>query len=553
MFKNYQPNLITPDNIDSLIIKSGILDQDIGFSDDLKMNHNDWILAQKIIELLENIFGRYTIKKMISGNIFIDEVGIMFTSPPWNIYCNILKELNIELPHMVVPYWQQYSLDPQFITKFLLSSIFTPWEIDGRVSISGTPYETIMPFLKFPSNPQYSKIFYTYFTEILLNRFQYRSPYNLFENRDALSYSEYNNLAKILVDKMKIQIYRSYLWKFKVNDPNILYDFSYSDILRYQRLSLQCIYDVLFALDSKSASNERLKLYTFLQSEGREEIILDFSIGRSGKIFGEGYTLHDFEEFYKLELSREDYLSLFGKDWINMANSIPIWLDSRSFSKFQTSSGATTRYLPNKFFNANVESTIKIANFLKIIAKTYGKIRIYGFNLKSEGYLNEYKRKVYFPIHKNPSADINMPGNNIYYYEIDPDNFESFSLDHFRIFLGGLFADHQGFFIRTNGMNKGEFLFAFDLFGSLTLDDISIHPSDRGLRPSTPSNPIFFKDFSTYQKISEQWEEVIFYLKESKSFNTIHRFTNIDDWHNYLKVLIMLNEESSSFNQIGSI
>lgn len=541
MFIDYDPAAQQyPDEIDQLIINSGV--RDIKLSNGIEMTKNDWVKAEKIMGLLEGIFGGYAVKKMLTGTLLMDEYIARYTIMGWRKLHEIYTDLEISLPHNgftgVVPSHHHSGFDAiNSIQQFIIDSIISPWKIDGHLLIQGIPTELFNPIVINTLGEAGVGTFYKFLSELTFN--QYQSFSKNFEIPEKNYY--YAKLGNILIDILKTQVYRNHLYKYYVSNPNIVYDLTKSEILLYQKLGIQCILDCLYS--TRTAKDVRRSIYEFLTSGGRKEVLLDFSLGRYGRIFGENYPLSRYTSFYKIELTWESYISLFSSNWAEMANSIIFDIES-------TPSIVRDRSKPQNIIGR--DRVIEIAKFLKDIAVEYGDgkpIRIYGFQVSHDGYgTNYHNKKIYFPVHDDPVIDVNMPASNQWYYEIDPNNLDSFSLEHFRVFLGALFADHQGFFVRLSGMGPGEFLFAFDAQGALT----HIRIASSGIRPTTPSNPLHFIDPKLRQELNAKWNEMVEGWREDNMISQSHRFELIEDWHNFLKELAELDEQKSSFESLIS-
>jgi len=114
-------------------------------------------------------------------------------------------------------------------------------------------------------------------------------------------------------------------------------------------------------------------------------------------------------------------------------------------------------------------------------------------------------------------------------------------------------ADHQGFFIRSEEFQaQGEFLFVFDIFGTLQVNDIIIPSSTNYYRPTTPSNPISFPlPFYQFRELQNKWDSLVNKWKLNLEINQCHRYIAIDDWLNLLSSTPELNDLCSDFQSIG--
>jgi len=534
------------DEIDNLITDLNLEDRFFTNKEN-EFTESEKLLAQQLIELMEFIFGSYTIKKLLTGTLYIDEHGIQFTIVPWRKLHQIYTYLGISLPHNkftgIVGERTDRGISSEItIKKFIIDSIISPWKLSNLLSISSAPVSTFFTQFKTSVESQFQSTFYSYVSELSFERYLDWSKENNLLDRDR----SIGRLAKMLSEELKTQIYRSHL------SPTSSSFLSRKEVLRYQRFAIECVYDVLFAVDA-AAIEQRKKLYTFLSTEGREEVTIDFSSGRQGFPFGGRGSLHSRSEFFELTLSWEDYMSTFYKDGPSIANALPFSLVAKTYDTF-IKDQRSSRFLPHTMLRNRQEFVIQIADFLKYIAKEYGDIdkpiRIYGYKEGANGFGNR-KPFTYSPTHESPVLDREMPSNNEFYYEIDPNNLDAFSLEHFRVFLGALFADHQGFFVRTEDMPAGQFLFAFNLFGVLERSDITINPSSKYIRPTTPSIPINFGDPSAFSDLSDMWSSIVSDMRNDNLLATMHRYSDIEDWHTYLKLLPMLNELKSSFDFIG--
>ena len=534
MFNEYDPDSINPDEIDNLIIKSNVQNQEFTFADE-SMTEKDWTITQDLMSLMERIFGGYTVKKMMTGTMFMNEWGVRFTVCTWRRMHKVCTDLGISLPHnefvgkIAEHAYSGYSATSIRIKRFIIDSLTSPWFIQGKMILKGLPCETFSPMFKLPVDiTQYSK-FYSYVSDYLYENFiDWSDDKKVLEKNQA-----YAKLGQLLVDLLKKQIYREYISRLKF--PYVI--LTESQISLYQRLAVQCVYDSLY--NARWAQEVRRNLYDFLVSEGKKDVTLDFSQGRNKKIFGEGNPLEEYEGFYKLKLHWEDYQSFFGKDWAKMANSISFTMEM------------SERFEPQNIIGK--DRIVKIAQFLKYMAKEHGKLRIYGFRVNYQGYGNHYRDKMeYFPSYEAPNIDPVMPSSNKWYYEIDPDNLNEFSIEHYKIFLGALFADHQGFFVRTEDMQAGEFLFAFDAQGVIEEKDIIIADSTYR-RPATPSNPLFFSlPWHKYVALEEKWNAIVKGWKNSYMIPQCHKFYTIAEWNEYLSQIEELNEQSSRFSSLSS-
>ncbi len=434
------------------------------------------------------------------------------------------------------------------IKKFITDSITSPWELNNILSVSSAPVSTFFSQFKTLVESRFHRTFYSYVSELSFEKFSDWSRDNNLLNKDQ----SIGRLAKILSKQITLQIYRAYLSPASVRSQ--LHTLSTKELRRYTRLAIDCIYDILFATDSAAAIEERKKLYSFLSSEGREEVIIDFSSGRQGFTFGDRGSLHHMTEFYKLKLTWGDYMSIFWlKDGPSIANALAFSISSKTYDTFLASQ-TKPRFAPHTMLGNRQDYIIKIVDFLKFIATEFGdgeKIRIYGYKEGISGFGNTAPFG-YFPTHTTPILDWSMPSNNEFYYEIDPNDLDAFSLEHFRVFLGALFADHQGFFVRTSDMGQGEFLFAFNLFGDLEKIDILLHPDGKYTKPTGKKHPINFIDPVAFSKLSELWLLIISDMKNDNLLATMHRYSDIGDWHSYLILLPMLDETQSTFNSIGT-
>jgi hypothetical protein len=546
--------------IDQLIINLDLDNRPAFSNHPTHFNSNDIKLGQLLIDLMEYIFGSYTIKKMLTGTLFMDKKGIQFTVPPWRSLHSIITELGISLPHndfrgIIGERLDRGEGSKLKIQSFIMDSIIAPWNIRA-FRISSTSASQFFSELTTDFDKNLEEAYYTYVSEKGITQFLEWSSQQEFLGRDKAL----GSLTSILEEMLVTQIDRHIesLKKKYYYTPRELNEFN-----RWKRLAIECLYDTLFATDSLDTGiEERMKLYTFLASEGRQDVELDFSSGRQGYPFGSRGGLHDKTTFYKLKLDWGDWNFLFYQKHrssvYEMANALSFSISAKTYNTYLNDQ-TSPRFLPHKMLDTRSEYVIRIADFLKEIAEFYGgnePIRIYGFNFDKEGYGTRKDSKMaYFPTYTIPLIDPKMPARNVFYYEIDPNNFDSFSLEHFRVFLGALFADHQGFFVRTkfNGKfrNAGEYLFAFDLFGNLDLAEISIR-DERYMRPTTPSNPLVFIDSEAYSYLSNEWNSIISDMRNNNLLVTIHHYANIDDWHNFLGLLPMLNELTSSFNSIGN-
>lgn len=244
-------------------------------------------------------------------------------------------------------------------------------------------------------------------------------------------------------------------------------------------------------------------------------------------------------------------MSIFWEDGPSIANALPFSLSSKTYDVF-VELQTNPRFAPHIMLNHRQDYIIQIANFLKYMATEFGNgnpIRIYGYREGVTGFGNR-GLLTYFPTRASPVIDIEMPVNNEFYYEIDPNDLDAFSLEHFRIFLGALFADHQGFFVRTEGMGAGEFLFAFNLFKVLEKLDIAMNPSSKYAKPISSKQTLSFIDPDAFSDLSDMWNAIILDMKNDDLLATIHRYSDIKDWHAYLKLLPMLHELKSSFKSL---
>ena len=177
-----------------------------------------------------------------------------------------------------------------------------------------------------------------------------------------------------------------------------------------------------------------------------------------------------------------------------------------------------------KFLSDHKNTIVDIAGFLKEIALTHGVIRIYGFNLRAEGY--GVRKDSTLPYHPNqPTTQIDPntpnagPNYNNRFFEIDPDKFHLFNDpdNGFIKFLGALFADYQSFIIRTDGMDSNKVIFAFSiLLGSLMPSDII----------SMPYHPSWFRPFDIENEVLEPWDILTYLAWKSKwdsIINTLKR------------------------------
>ena len=543
MLVDYNPTF--GDKLDNLIINLDLSARPAFSSHPTSFSNEDLELGQQLIDIMQHIFGSYTIKKMLAGTLFMDEKGIQFTIPPWRTLHQIFSELQLSLPHNNFRFGAEIKQNTHNIKNFVMDSIFSPWSINGFKLTSDSAF-LFFSELDSSFDKKYEEALYAFTSSKAFTLYLEHS-----QNQDMLGKDKaLGSLAKVLENILTQQIYSQYIQSrksyYSTGEINELY--------RWRRLAVDSLYDTLFSTGGE-AIEQRKKLYRFLTSEGREEVELDFSSGRLGLIFGNNRPLHHMTTFYKLKLTSVNWNFNFFQKYkarvYEMANSLSFSLVTEPYDTFIRLQG-NSRFLPHRMLEVRSEYIIKIADFLKIIATKYvgvKPIRIFSFNTRANGYgVSTAVKMDYFPLSSN--IDWNLPGNNYFYYEIDPNNVDSFSLEDFRIFLGALFADHQGFFVRIDGLNKGEFLFAFDLFGSLSEEDIAIPSSRYSLRPYSSATPLIFINPTAQSDLSNKWNSIISSLRNDNLLATIHRYNNINDWHNYLKILPMLNELKSSFDSI---
>lgn len=576
VFQEYDP--IIGDRIDLEITQfnnflSGL---ESGLSPNDQMEGNDWLIGQELINLLVRLFGSYTVKKIMTGNLFISESGAVFTVHPWRSLHAIYRAYGVSLNHMdfLGKIGERLDRGPNSlikIQKFIIGSLISPWSVGGeinKIEIKQFPSIAFFPEFNPPTDLKYLNLYFSQLNDYLYGKFLDYLDDSQFYEKDIA----YNKIASILVKLLRQQIYRSFL------SPTSNAHLSKKDILRYQKLAIECVYDCLYCVDTQDGIALRKQLYSYIASGGAIEIELDFSIGRGGHPFGA--ALNYYEQFYKIILDQGIFNSYFFDDnhWGEMANSIPFSVIIKGFEWFKKM-GTSKRFLPHTLLEQRKDIVIDIALFLKSVAEKFGNgepIRIYGFNQKEDGYGSRRYRSrremglPYHPKKEDPYIDPDLPGSNDLYYEIDPNNFDSFSLKDFRIFLGALFADHQGFFIRTSDCGRTgsgtyedpylmEYLYAFDLSGSLKETISPVEAYYIVLKPYKGNyvtgggtyvyEKIVFKE--GYAEISGDWSQIIQRLEEQGLFCTINRFSDIKDWHSYLKLLPLLNERSSSFSRLG--
>ncbi len=431
------------------------------------------------------------------------------------------------------------------VEEFVLSSLLSDWIINVRtvdgsfeLKVSGTPVEPFLPAFISPTQsttditsefwrivrPSFEALYSTY--KITTDNVEY----------DLKADGYLTQLANYLVSKVELQAFNEFRTKYqgKIDSP-----MTYQDLKRYLKLSRQCIYDVVYA--SIAAYGIRAKIYDFLVTEGKKEATLDFSMGVGGHIFGSNTYLSQFPMLYTVKLDRSDFYIKYLKNWAGMANAIQIHLNE---------GGVAGRFVPSSVFTRHPEVVSEIASFLSYLATRAGKkIQIYGFGIHPEGFYSSLSVSNYYPTQAAP-VDPNMPAKNTHYYEIDPNHLEDFSLKDFRTFLGALFADQQGFFVRTLDMPSGQFLFAFDLGGSLTLEDIVTTLNSATRRPFFPSTSVSFSNKRDYDAISTRWSIVLEILGREHCFLALRRFTYDKDWHADLQRVPILDDRKSSFEEL---
>lgn len=167
----------------------------------------------------------------------------------------------------------------------------------------------------------------------------------------------------------------------------------------------------------------------------------------------------------------------------------------------------------------------RVSQFLRKVADLHGPVRIYGFTLGKNGY-----GRIGTEYYPGPGEiDLNMPGADQRYYELDPNKLDIFD---FHLFLGALLADHKTFIIRKPGMEKNEVLFTFSLL------DIGLSPSDIicGLKtpPGFPSlGELYVSNEVDYHLLSEFWFAIQTFMWENNDASGFLRPRRAQDWKEF--------------------
>jgi len=221
---------------------------------------------------------------------------------------------------------------------------------------------------------------------------------------------------------------------------------------------------------------------------------------------------------------------------------------------------------PDKVFSQNKEHLEFIASFLKYIAMKYGTIRIYGYNIHSNG-LHHLKTEGSLDYYSNPQTDPELIDSgfggsapNRRYFELsynpETNDFENFDLNDYKKFLGALLVDKQTFIIRPEWMwdtpehldqYRNKILFAFNFWTpKLKAQDI-IGCRSIYVGPTTENKLLLEVDDEAYDVLSALWE---YFILNTNLYLLPH--ISEDQFIDNLDSISFLNSRTSSIGQFGN-
>lgn len=451
------------------------------FTDGIKFTKDDLKLAKQVWNILERLFGSYTVSKMVTGNIFAKDGVVRFTTYTWESFHGVLKKINLYLRHKSAPHnflptheargtvgnVYSYLLDSMIMDKLLTLPADPSIDTESRqIKIQGAPLDQFSPYFKNPENLDNAQ--YQLFSEVIssdhLDAFEEWLVDNPHTTRKKGSFKLYDILKEIYYKNIDYG-------KEEQIDSGI----SREQAKLWRTLGLQSIHHNIYGLDFKK-DHPRWVVYDFLTTQGRgqSEYVISFKPSTLALV----NQLKDgkFDEFYTISLTADDY-HLFEP----YAADILASLDPLSVRGLE-------EYKYDKILETQKEQIEQIVTYLKKLAKEYGKIIIYPFKTFSNGF--GYRRAETGSIKISPffpqawDNDLTtMPGNEKYYILDSNTEFGEFQ-DDFVYFLGGLLLDNHMFIIKTESMNENEMITAFSLLdGALSPSEI-IPSSDRhNIRP----------------------------------------------------------------------
>ncbi len=106
-----------------------------------------------------------------------------------------------------------------------------------------------------------------------------------------------------------------------------------------------------------------------------------------------------------------------------------------------------------------------------------------------------------------------------------------------------------------DGMKKGGFLFAFDEFGAISMEDIIVPIGSKIVRPYSLIDSLNFPNEEAYNKLKSKWNLKIKRWNDDLLVPKIHRYVfsrDLKSMHDKLKLLPELNEAKFSFGSMGN-